>query len=331
MNKPFTRRSALRSAGLLIVGCIGALAPWVGMAADGWTPSRHVTMVVPFKPGGGSDIFGRAVVAGLEKVDSNVKASVNNVVGGSGAVGYVQVMQRQGSPYYLLAAETGGAITLPLQNSVPFSYDRFTPIAEAAEDHTLILVAANSPYKKLGDLVAAAKKHPVNIGISGKGSPASLGFQLIEKKTGATFNRVVFESGSANNAALLGGNVAAVGANPGEAIELIKAGKVRALTVFKNKRFAKGPLADVPTIGQCGIDVDVTPTLQFRGIFAPPGLSDAQKQYWQNAIRRWSKTPSYQRYIASNYLTPQVRTGQAFSAFLKKQHQTIAPLIKKSD
>lgn len=322
-------RKTLGRTGLLLLACLFALPPMTASADDGWQPSRHVTMIVPFRPGGGSDIFGRALMSGLEKVAPKMNGSVSNVVGGSGAVGYVKVMQRQGSPYYLLAVETGGAITLPLLNQVPFSYDRFTPIAEVAEDHTMILVAADSPYHKLSDLVSAAKNKRINIGISGKGSPASLAFKLIQNKSGANFNRVVFESGSANNAALLGGNVAAVGANPGEAIELIKAGKVRALTVFAKKRLSQKALADIPTIAQAGFDVDITPTLQFRGVFAPPGLSDAETQYWAHAIQRWSKTDSYKRYIEQNSLTPEVRTGQAFNKFLKQQHNTIAPLVKK--
>ncbi len=326
------RRTLLRCAAALAASSAMALATLSAPAhaeKSSFEPTRHVSMVVPFKPGGGSDIFGRAVVSGLEKVDPAIKASVRNVVGGSGAVGYTEVLQHQGNPYYLVASETGAAVILPIMNDVPFSWDKYTPIAEAVEDHTMIIVAADSPYKTIGDLVDAAKKGQVNIAISGKGSPASLAFKLIERKKGVKFNRVVFESGAANNAALLGGNVAAAGANPGEAIDLIKAGKVRALTLFADERFGKGPLADVPTIKEAGIDVDITPTVQYRGILAAPGLSKAQQTYWEDAIRKWSKTDGYEKYVASNYLTPTVRTGDAFASFLQKQHDTIASLLNE--
>lgn len=296
-----------------------------------WTPSQNVSMVVPFKPGGGSDIFGRAVTSGFEDVRTDIEISVQNVVGGSGAVGYSTLLQRQGNPHYLLAAETGAAIILPLMNDVPYSWDNLTPIAEVSEDHTMIIVANDSPYNSIGDLVNAAKEGQVNIAISGKGSPASLAFQLIEKDQDVSFNRVVFESGAANNAALLGGDVAAAGANPGEAIELIKGEKVRALTIFKEDRFEEGPLEDVPTIAEEGIDVDVTPTLQFRGILAAPGLSEEQITYWENAVKSWSETEEYQTYIDNNYLTPTVRTGEDFAEFLEKQHDTIMPLLSEAE
>lgn len=330
-----TRRHSFRQiSSAIAMACAMGSAVFASAAhaeQSSWTPSQNVSMVVPFKPGGGSDMFGRAATSGIEEVKGDVEISVNNIVGGSGAIGYSTLLQRQGNPNYLLASETGAAIILPLMNDVPYSWDKLTPIAEAAEDHTMIIVADDSPHQTINDLVDAAKQGQVNIAISGKGSPASLAFQLIEQDQDVSFNRVVFESGSANNAALLGGNVAAAGANPGEAIELIKAGKVRALTIFKDERFDQGPLAEVPTIAEAGIDVDVTPTLQFRGILAPPNLSDAQRAYWENAVKAWSETESYKTYIANNYLTPKVRTGEEFAAFLEKQHDTIAPLLEETD
>ncbi|MDV6318515.1 tripartite tricarboxylate transporter substrate binding protein [Chromohalobacter sp. HP20-39] len=328
------RKNFLKIGSSIAMACaLGSvtLASSAQAQESSWSPSQQVSMVVPFKPGGGSDIFGRAATSGIEEVRSDIDISVQNIVGGSGAVGYSTLLQRKGNPHYLLASETGAAIILPIMNDVPYSWDKLTPIAEAAEDHTMIIVANNSPYKSISDLVDAAKEGQVNIAISGKGSPASLAFKLIEKDQDVSFNRVVFESGSANNAALLGGDVAAAGANPGEAIELIKAGKVRALTIFKEERFQREPLSDVPTIAEAGIDVDVTPTLQFRGILAAPGLSEAQQTYWENAIKAWSKTEGYKNYIDNNYLTPKVRTGDEFADFLAKQHDTIAPLLKETD
>jgi putative tricarboxylic transport membrane protein len=328
------RNSFLQIGGTMAVAFALGSATFASTAQaeeSSWSPSQNVSMVVPFKPGGGSDTFGRAATSGIKEVREDVEISVNNIVGGSGAIGYSTLLQRDGNPHYLLASETGAAIILPLMNDVPYSWDKLTPIAEAAEDHTMIIVANDSPHESISDLVDAAKQGQVNIAISGKGSPASLAFQLIEQNQDVTFNRVVFESGSANNAALLGGDVAAAGANPGEAIELIKADKVRALTIFKEERFDQGPLAEVPTIAEAGIDVDVTPTLQFRGILASPGLSEAQKTYWENAVKSWSETESYKTYIENNYLTPKVRTGEEFAAFLEKQHNTIAPLLTETD
>lgn len=328
------RKNFLKTSSAIAMACaLGSvtLASTVQAQESSWSPSQNVSMVVPFKPGGGSDTFGRAATSGIKEVRSDVEISVNNIVGGSGSVGYSTLLQRNGNPNYLLASETGAAIILPLMNDVPYSWDKLTPIAEAAEDHTMIIVANDAPYQTINDLVEAAKEGQVNIAISGKGSPASLAFQLIEQNKDVSFNRVVFESGSANNAALLGGDVAAAGANPGEAIELIKADKVRALTIFKNERFEQGPLADVPTIAEAGIDVDVTPTLQFRGILASPGLSEAQQAYWADAIKSWSETEGYKTYIDNNYLTPKVRTGKEFADFLEKQHNTIAPLLNETD
>lgn len=338
-NSSLSRRDFLRAGGgalagvyvLGLAGCGGASSGGNGGGEGGsnWKPTQNVTMIVPFAPGGGSDILGRAMAKGLEEVRQDVNISVENRASGSGVVGYSYLLSKKGDPNLLLASESGAGITLPIAEDVPYTWKDFTPVAQIAEDHTMIIVPADSPFKSLKDLIKAAKQRRVAVGITGKTELDSIAFTLIAEDQKVKFDEVVFESGGEINTALLGGDVAAAGSNPGESIQQIEAKKFRALAVLTEERFSEGVLADVPTAKEQGVDIDVTPTLQYRGAFAASDISDAERAYWEKALVAWTKDKSYDEYIKTNYLTSAIRTGQEFEDFLAKQQSTVKPVIER--
>jgi putative tricarboxylic transport membrane protein len=334
MSNEMTRRNFLLTGGALAGGCalgftgIGRAAS-ASSGTSGWTPSRQIRIMDPFAAGGGSDVFARAVAKSMRGLKSNLDIVVINRPGANGAIGYTFFLSKEGQPNRLLASESAGGIVLPIVQNVPYSWKSFTPIAQLAEDSTMLVVPKNSPYKNLKDFIKGAKHGRVTFGTTGRYGTDTICFALLEEAKNVKIHQVVFNSGGEITTALLGGHIDAAGSNPSESIGQIKAGKIRPLAVFRKEGFKGGPLADVPTVAQAGVDVDVTPSLQYRGDLGTGGITDAQRKYWEKLHVAVSKTDTFKKYIKTNYLEPKLRVGQEFSDFLQKQAEELKPILKR--
>lgn len=303
-------------------------APRAAVAKDGaFQPHGAVTMIVPFGAGGGSDLMGRAMAAGLSGVRQGVQVQVENRPGGNGVVGYNYLKQHDGDPQILLASETA-AVALPILISPPpFQWTDFTPIAQIAGDSQLLVVAEDAPYKTLADFVAAAKGKRLKVGLTSTTSSDAIVAKLLSRDQSLRFQPVVLESGSNSVARLLNGDIDFTILNPSETIGQMKAKAVRPLAAFSDKRYdATSPLADVPTAKEQGVDVAFA---QYRALFAAGGLEKAQADYWANAIEDWTKTQSYKDYITKNNLFAEFRRGDDFQGYLKQTEATLQQVLKK--
>jgi putative tricarboxylic transport membrane protein len=307
---------------LLATACAG---PAPAASNGSWSPEGDITMVVPFSAGGGSDLSGRAMAAGLESVASGLTVKVENRDGGSGAVGYSYFLAKKGDPKYLLATETA-LLALPLTQKVKFDYTSFTPVMKVGEDFTLAVVPNSSPYRTCADLVTAARAGRVVAGIAGSTSLDNVVFTLTEQATGVKFDRVPFESGGELLAALLGGQVQVASLNPGEVVGHLKSGRLRALCAFADKRYSYPELTAIPTAKEQGIDVSYA---QFRGLIAPGGISEAEQQGWIEAAKKFADGPEYTKYVQTNYLQPTTAFGTDFGDYLKQNNDQLAKVLKK--
>lgn len=303
----------------VLAGCGGA----GGGGGGAFEPTRNVVMIIPFEPGGGSDILGRAMAAGLEEVRPDANISAENRAGGSGAVGYSYLLEQESDPHFLLAAETAG-IALPITTDTPFEWTDFTPIAQIAEDATLLVVAEDNEFESLADVLEAAGSGRVTVGVAGATGLDTIVTALMEEQEGVEFERVVFQSGGEIVAAILGGEVDIAMLNPGEVIGQLESGDMRAIVAFADERYEGDLLSDIPTSGEEGVDAVFT---QFRGLFAPGGITPEERQYWADAIVEWTETENYNAYIEDNYLIPTVRTGQEFEDFLTEYEQTLRDVL----
>jgi putative tricarboxylic transport membrane protein len=313
--------TAVVAASVLILTACGEAKGQKSAGGDGETfkPKGNVTMVVPYGAGGGSDMSGRSIAAGLEAVVPGLRINTENRVGGSGAVGYSYFLSKTGDPNYLLPSETA-LLALPLNTKVGFDYTRFTPIMKVGDDFTLAVVPASSPWTTCADVVNASKSGRVVAGISGVTGLDNVVFTLTEQATGAKFDRVPFESGDELLAALLGNQIQVASLNPGEVVEQLKAGKLKALCAFSEKRYEYPELKDIPTAKEQGIDVAFA---QFRGLIAPGGISDGARKFWIDASRKFIESDKAKQYIASNYLQPNALFGDDFTAYLKENNDTL--------
>jgi putative tricarboxylic transport membrane protein len=312
--------AVLVASALLAAGC-GA-ADGGGSSAKSnaaFKPSRPATFIVATGVGGGGDIFGRAAAAGISQVVPGTKVGVENHTGGNEVVGATYVLSRKQNPYYVFVANTS-LILIPYSIKPPpnYTWKSFTPIAELASDQQMLVVPEKSPYHSLSDLITAAKSNSkIRVGLTSATGTDTAVARLIENSQGVKFQHVILEAGSDSVAAMLAGNVDFSFLNPSEALGQLQAKKLRALSVFSDKRYGPGTgLEDVPTAKEQGIDVTFS---QFRGLLGPPGLSPAQVKFWADAAKRWTTTQSYQDYIKKNALQPAFATGQQFVDLMQTQ------------
>ncbi|MFC3999607.1 tripartite tricarboxylate transporter substrate binding protein [Nocardiopsis sediminis] len=318
-----TRRTAAVAAALLLTAGTGACSGAAGSDEAGTSElTGDATMVVPFGAGGGSDVAGRTIAAGLEAA-TGTTVTVENRDGGAGAIGYTYLMSKRGDPNYLLSTETA-LLTLPMTADTEYDYTDFTPIMSMGEDFTLLVVAPDSPIEGCADAVATAKEQRVVAGVAGAASLDNAVFTMVEQDTGAQFDRVPFESGSEVMASLLAGRIDIASLNPSEVLGQLESGDLRALCVAADERYDYAALADIPTAKEEGIDVSYG---QFRGLLAPGGISGEAAAHWEEASREFVGSDAYDDYITANLLQPGPLYGEDFRAYLDDNRASLEEVL----
>jgi putative tricarboxylic transport membrane protein len=314
----------LAPAATVLAAQSGGTAP--NVPASNWKPEKPVEFLVQSAAGGGSDIFARtmAKIMADEKIVT-VPINVVNKPGGSGAVAYSYLNQKKGDPH-IIATATGSYITTPIQGHSPVSYKSFTNVAILCVEDYVGVVRADSPYKSLKEMIAAAKQKPNSIRIGGSGPASSDAIirHKLEKATGTKLNFIVFQSGGEVNAALLGGSVDFASPNPSEATQLVKANRIRPLAMFSPERLDNWK--DVPTAKEQGIDVTLD---QFRGVIAPSGLSKDQAAFWEGAMVKLSQSAGFKKYLDDNGLRPLLRAGADAEKYLAEENQTYTQILNE--
>ena len=278
-----------------------ALAALTVVAAPAYAfkPTRPIEVVVHTGPGGGRDVLARAVATMIEKERLlPVRMQVVNKTGGGSALAAAYLAERAGEPH-TIGFFTGVWLTSPLTSAeARVTLRDLTPIARLVLEPALIAVKADSPYRTLGDFIAAAKEHPGQLKQSG-GSVTSrdnVVRQLLQKATSSRWAFISFPGGGERIAALLGGHVNMMVIEAAEAGEHIRAGNMRVLAQVSEKRLAAFP--DVPTLKEAGFDVPAVP--QVRGVVAPPGIPAENVAYWEDLFRRLTRTASWRKFLAEN-------------------------------
>ncbi|MGH6770906.1 MAG: Bug family tripartite tricarboxylate transporter substrate binding protein [Xanthobacteraceae bacterium] len=316
-----TKRLVL--AGLAALLAAGSYGP----AAAQFKPTKPIEVVVHSGPGAGNDVFGRAVIAALEKEKLiPVRMQIANRTGGGGTNAMNYVMSKSGDTH-TLAVFTSLWTTNPLvQKAAKHKITDMTPISRLVIEPGVIVVRADSPYKTMKDLIEAARKNPGGLKQSGGSimSRDNLVRQVLQNATKTRWIFVSFPSGGERIAQLLGGHVDLMVMEPSEAGELIRSGKLRALAQLSTKR-VRG-YEKVPTLKEAGFDVPEVP--QSRGLVAPPKLPAAAVAYYETLFEKLSKSPSWKKVLADNLLEDAYLNSKATGAFLNENEKTMREIIK---
>ena len=277
-----------------LIACMSSFS-W----AQGFQPTRPVEIVVHNAPGGGSDVLARYMNTLLDKNRLlPVRSIVNNRPGGGSATAMAYIAERKGEPHTIALYTSAWLVTPMLAQEVKVSIYDMTLIARLVMESSLVLVKADAPYKTLKDFIDAAKREPGRLKQAG-GSVQTRGNFLrliLEKSTGAQWSYISFPGGGERLAAILGGHVQLLIAEPQEVSEHLRRGSLRVIAQIAEKRLAAFP--DVPTLSEAGFSVWSAPTV--RGVVGPPGISRAAVAYWEEVFARLVKLPEWRKYLEEN-------------------------------
>jgi putative tricarboxylic transport membrane protein len=310
---------------VLAAGGCGATAD-KGGGADGG-PVAGLRLMVPNSPGGGYDTTARSIAKIMEddKIASGVE--VFNLSGAGGTVGLQRTVNEKGNGK--LAMQMGlGVVGASYTQKSPAKLTETTPLAKVIEEPGAIVVAKDSPYRTITDLVTAWKADPKKLAVGGGSSPGGpdhlLPMQLAQAVgiDARQVSYVSYDGGGELLPAVLGGKIAFGASGVGEFLDQVEAGQVRVLAVTSDKRI--DAVADVPTLKESGVDLVFT---NWRGIVAPPGITDADRQTWIDALTKMHGTDAWRAELAKHGWTDAFVTGDQFATFLTDQDKAVADIL----
>jgi putative tricarboxylic transport membrane protein len=286
--------------------------------AQSYEPSRPIELVVHSAPGGGSDVFARAVVEMVQKEKLLPQSlRVVNKTEGASIEAMAYLMEKKGDDH-TLAVFTNTWVATPLTSKkAKYTAKDLTPIVRLVLEPTIAVVRSDSPYKSMSDFVEAAKNNPGGLKQAGGSATAieSLTGLLIQSATGAKWAFVSTPAVKDRISNLLAGNVQIIIPQPQDVNEHIAAGRVRTIAALTEKRLTVLP--NVPTIKEQGINVPIIANA--RGVLAPPGLSSDVIAYWENFFGRLIRSTSWKQYVEENQVEDVFLRSAEVSAFLDEQ------------
>ncbi|MFD9542070.1 Bug family tripartite tricarboxylate transporter substrate binding protein [Streptomyces sp. NPDC060022] len=317
---------ALFGAALLVVAGPPLLS--TGSGSDTGTQIPGLRFMVPNTPGGGYDITARTAAKNAEDAGLTHSIEVFNLPGAGGTVGVTRLAGEHGNGK--LAMSMGlGVVGAVHTNKSPKTLADTTPIARLTEEQDIVVVAKDSPYRTIDQLITAWKKDPGKIPVGGGSSPGGpdhLAPMLMAKAAGIApkqVNYIPFDGGGELLASILGNKVGFGVSGVGEYLDQIKAGELRLLAVTGPERV---PGLDAPTLREAGLDTDFT---NWRGIVAPPGLSDAERDKLVALLRELHDSKQWQDSMKKNGWDDAFLTGDAFGEFLEAQDDRVATVLKE--
>ncbi len=298
-------------------------------ASQEFKPSKQIETVVHTGPGGGSDLFARAIAEMLQKEKLiSQRMQVVNKSGGGPAVAMAYLAEKKGDTH-TVGFYTGVWVTNPLTTvEATVTLKDLTPVTRLVLEPAVIAVKADSPYKTVKDFIEAAKKNPKQLNQSGGTilSRDNLMRLLLQKATGAQWNFISFPSGGERLSNLLGGHVQMMVIEPQEAGEQIRAGNLRVIATLTEKRLASLP--NVPTIKEQGIDVPLIP--QARGMLLPPAAPKEVIAYWEGVFDAFVKTPTWKQYVEQNQFEDAYLKGAALNKFIDALKDQMREVLKEA-
>ena len=311
---------------LAVAVMLGALASAVAAQAGEWRPTKPIQFIVPYAPGGGSDVLARSIGQIIQGAKLNpTPLIVVNQGGGSGTVGTTTVAQSPGNENMLLTFISGQVAAPLVAGKGAATYRDLTLIGNLAIDEQLIIVKTDSPYKTIQDVVEAAKKRPsaMTIGGTATGQEDQMCNRLFERAAGITLRYIPFNSGGEVLTALLGGHTELAWANPSEFFPQWEAKLVRPLAVAKDTRLPK--FSDTPTFKEKGLNVTFK---MFRGIAAPPKISSAVAAYYEGVMKKMAETPAWkEKYLDQYMLSPAWMGSREFASFVAQNEEQFKALL----
>jgi len=296
-------------------------------------PASATECIAPANPGGGWDFTCRQIgkiLYDIKQVDKPVQ--VTNMAGAGGGVAFTHVVNERNSDADLIVAASSATTTRLAQNAFGgATADQVRFVGAIGADPGVIVVAKDSPFKSLKDLVEAIKANPGSVTFAG-GSAAG-GFDhmkplLILKKAGFTDIRAVkyigVDGGADAITQTIGGHTQAMTGDMSEIVGFVKSGEVRALAVLTEERVPG--FEDIPTAREQGYDVVA---VNWRGLYVPKNISDADFESWAARLKAVADSAEWKDAMAANGLAPFTKVGGDFQSWVDQVVADTAELSRE--
>jgi tripartite-type tricarboxylate transporter receptor subunit TctC len=313
----------------IAAGALAALALSAPALAQDAYPAKPIKLIVPFPPAGGTDVLSRALA---QAIATNTKwiIVIDNRPGAGGNIGLDAAAKSPPDGYTIAMGQTANlAVNPALYATMPFDpLKDFEPIALVSSQPLILVVANNSPYKSLKELVAAARAKPgqLNMGSPGSGTIGHVGGELFQRRAGVKFAHIPYKGAGPAVADLMGGSVDLYFGNSQAVDALVKGGRLRALAVTSPKRLKTMP--DVPTIAESGYPGFEAST--WSGLVAPKATPRPIVDRLNAEVAKALKSPEMLAKLESDGSEPLGGSPQRFADFMKAEHAKWGAVIKEA-
>jgi tripartite-type tricarboxylate transporter receptor subunit TctC len=291
-------------------------------------PTRPVKIIVPFGPGGFTDVAARILQKELAPALGEAIV-IENKPGAGSTIGTAEIANAKPDGYTLVMISTAHVISPHLYKQMPYdALKDFTPVTKLAEGPYVLAVHPSLPVRSVQELIALAKQQPgkIDYASSGNGSAQHLVGALFEKMSGANLNHVPYKGSNQAMNDVLGGQVKVTFAGVPNVLPNLASGKLRALGVSTPRRYADLP--DVPTIAEAGVPgYDATIWL---GILAPPNTPREIVQKLNSEIIKVLSTPESRKLMASAGVDVATSTPQEFARLMQAEYDRWGRIVKET-
>jgi tripartite-type tricarboxylate transporter receptor subunit TctC len=314
-----------------VAGGIAAATLPLGLWAQGDKP---VTIVVPYAPGGTTDLLGRMLAQQMEPLIGRQMIVDNKPGAGSGiGAAYVARSAPDGNTL-LVATSTTLAINPSLYKKLAYDPAKdFAPIGMIGAVPLLVVVNASSPVKTIADLVALSKSRPQGLtyGSAGNGSPHHLGMEMFKAATGAKLTHVPYKGSSPAITDLLGGQIQVMFSDIPPALPHVRSGRLRAIAVTSAKRQAALP--EVPTVAESGVPgTQGFEAVAWQSLVAPAGTPKDTVNRYADALAKVMAQPALRKKLEQDGFEPVSRSmsPDQLAAYIREETERWGKVIKAS-
>lgn len=308
----------------LLIAVFGWWCPGAAQAAEPY-PAKPIRMVVPYSPGGNTDVFARLIAQRLTLAWGQ-SVVVDNRAGGNTLIGTELVARSIPDGYTIMLTTLTFTVSPSLYKKLPYdTLKDFTPITLAVMLPNVLVVHPSVPAKSLKELIQHVRANPgkLNYASTGSGSSPHLSMELLKTMAGIDLVNIPYKGGGPAMADLMGGQISAQFIGLSVAIPHIKSGKLRALAVTSAKRSSVA--SDIPAVAETvpGYELDT-----WFGVLGPGGMPMLLVQRLQEEIAKILRSPDFKEHLVSLGAEPVGSTPRQFAAHIKSEIAKYAQIVK---
>ncbi len=268
-----------------------AAAAWSGSALAQY-PTKPITVIIAYAPGGGTDLIGRLIAPYIEKyLGNNARLVITNRLGAGGGIGFAEIAKAKPDGYTIGFINTPNMLSIPIERPSTFGWQSYDLIGNLIDDPGAFTVNTSSSITNLKELAAYAKANPgkVTVGSTGIGSDDHLAMMFFERASGVKMTHVPYKGSGDMRGAIVSGQVTVGAINVGEALAYIKGGSpIRMIGQMSAKRTVLAP--NMPTFAEQGYNIE---SASLRGMAAPKGLPPEIREKLVTAVAKAAADPEY--------------------------------------